>query len=147
MNRRTAARVIPSLILVTLVLTGCCNENWRGLGTVSGTLTINGAWPGEIDRITVQSIDKCDNKYVHFFAGEGLDLNAVIDALTTYGTFTVDLEPQEVIASEILTRFMVRLTTDFRSLYETRTSVTFKLKKNGEKVVNLTYTFPATGSR
>ncbi len=147
MNRRTAARVIPSLILVTLVLTGCCNENWRGLGTVSGTLTIVGYWDiGEINAVTVQSVDDCDNKYVHFSARDS-DLAAIRTELVANGTITIDLDEQDVIAGQVITRWMVRTTDDFRSLFDTRWSTEFKLKKNSEKVVTITYTFPASGSR
>lgn len=147
MNRRSVVSVIPGLLLVSLVLAGCCNENWKGLGTVSGTLTITGVWnQGDIDAITVQTIDACDNKYVHFSAREGVELNAVRDALLANGTYTVDLDVQEVIAGNTLTRWMVRETTTFRSLFDTRWQEDYKLKKNGEKVVTITYAFPESGS-
>ena len=147
MNRKTAARVIPGLLVVTLILAGCCNENWKGTGTVSGTLTINGVWDfGDIDAITVQSVDKCDNKYVHFSAREGPELRAVRDSLLANGSFTWDLEEQDVIATKVTVRFMVRPTGDFRSLFETRWSTDFKLDKNGEKIVNIVYNWPESGS-
>ncbi|MFC1595511.1 hypothetical protein ACFL3X_01200 [Gemmatimonadota bacterium] len=147
MNRRVAARVVPGLLLVTLVLAGCCNENWKGVGTVSGTLTITGSWDlGEYDAITVQSVDNCDNKYVHFSARDS-DLNAIRQTLINEGTYTVDLEEQEVIAGKVLTRWMVRGDEDFRMTFDTRWSVEYKLKKNGEKVVAITYAFPESGSR
>lgn len=147
MNRCVAAKVIPGFLVVILVLAGCCNENWKGVGTVSGTLTINGSWPGDINALTVQSVDNCENKMVHWNVLEGLELTAVIDALATYGTFTTELEEQEVIAGKILTRFMVRPSTSFRYSYETRMSVEYKLKKNGSKTLALTYTFPDAGTR
>jgi len=147
MNRRAAVRVVPGLLLVTLVLAGCCNENWKGLGTVSGTLTITGSWErGDINAITVQTIDACENKYVHFSALEGPDLDAVRDELLANGTYTVVLEEHEIIAGTTLSRWMVREATDFRSLYDTRWSSEYKLKKNGEKVLAITYAFPESGS-
>jgi len=147
MNRRVAARIVPGMLLVTLVLAGCCNENWKGMGTVSGTLTITGSWDlGDIDAITVQTIDACENKYVHFSALEGPDLNAIRNELVANGTFTVDLEEHEIIAGNTLSRWMVRETTTFRSLYDTRWSSEYKLKKNGEMVLAITYAFPESGS-
>jgi len=146
MNRRVTANTIFGLMLVTLVLAGCCNENWKGMGTVSGTLTITGYWdPGEFDAITVQSVDSCDNKYVHFAARDS-DLIAIRQILIEEGTYTVELEEQEVIAGNVLTRWMVRSDEDFRMTFETRWSVEYKLKKNGEKVVAITYAFPESGS-
>jgi len=143
MNRRTVVRVVPALLVFSLVLTGCCNENWKGLGEVSGTLTLNGVWSlGDINALTVQTVDNCDNKYVHFSAREGTELSAVRDALVATGTYTTDLELQEVIAGSSVTRFMVRDTSTFKSLFESVWSVEYKLKKDGSKVVNITYTFP-----
>jgi hypothetical protein len=147
MNRRTAARVVPALLLVTLVLSGCCNENWKGVGTVGGTLTLNGVWPiGEINAISVQTIDGCDNKYVHWSALEGTELNAVRDSLLTNGTLTVQLEEQEVVAGTTLVRFMTRPTETFRSAYEIKWSSEFKLKKDGSRMVTINYTFPEPDS-
>ncbi len=146
MNRRVTASTIFGLMLVTLVLAGCCNENWKGLGTVSGTLTITGYWDlGEFDAVTVQSVDNCDNKYVHFSARDS-DLNAIRLILMDEGTYTVDLEEQEIIAGKVITRWMVRGDTDFRMTFDTRWSVEYNLKKNGEKVVAITYAFPESGS-
>jgi len=143
MNRRPVARVLPALVMVSLVLSGCCNENWKGLGEVSGTLTLNGVWNlGDIDALTVQTVDGCDNKYVHFSAREGTELNAVRNALLANGTYTTDLDMQEVIAGSTITRFMIRDTATFKSLFESVWSVDYKLKKDGSKVVSITYTFP-----
>lgn len=143
MNRRTATRTIPGLLLATLVLAGCCNENWKGVGTVSGTLTISGTWDiGEIDAIKVETIDACENKYIHFAARAGDGLEEVLDALQATGTYAVDLEEQEVIAGKTLTRWMVRDTSTFKSLFETRWSEEYKLKKNGSQTLTITYTFP-----
>ncbi|MFC1500004.1 hypothetical protein ACFL6T_03175 [Candidatus Zixiibacteriota bacterium] len=146
MNRRIATRVIPGLLLVTMVLGGCCNENFKGLGTVSGTLTINGIWAiGEVNALSVQTVDGCDNKYVHFAARDDV-LGAVYAELLANGTYTTDLDPQEVIAGTTLTRWMVRTTGMFQNTFDTRWSSEYKLKKNGEKVLTITYTFPELGS-
>ncbi|MFC1530603.1 hypothetical protein ACFL6R_07855, partial [Gemmatimonadota bacterium] len=90
--------------------------------------------------------DGCDNKYVHFSARAGTELNAVRTALETTGTYTVDLEEHEVIAGNTLARFMVRPTETFRSAFEVRWSSEYKLKKDGSKVLNITYAFPEPSS-
>ena len=146
MNRRVATRVVPGLLLVTLALAGCCNENWKGVGTVSGTLTITGVWDiGEINAITVQTVDACENKYVHYSARDE-DLGAVRTELLANGTITVDLDPQEIIAGNTVTRWMVRTTSTFQNTFDTRWTEDYKLSKNGEKVVTITYAFPESGS-